>query len=96
LVIGSTANPAYGISFWLNNKGIGPGGDSGRGRAAGETIGAGISDTAKDLFMAAGAANQRLYIIPSLDLVIVRQGQFGQYDDREFLRLLLTGKAAGN
>jgi len=44
-----------------------------------------------DLFMAAGAANQRLYIIRSLDLVIVRQGQLAKYDDAEFLKRLLLG-----
>ena len=53
----------------------------------------GITDEAKDLFMAAGAGNQRLYIIPSLDLVVVRQAQFGSWDDREFLTRLLTGKS---
>jgi CubicO group peptidase (beta-lactamase class C family) len=43
-----------------------------------------------DIYMAAGAANQRLYIIPSLDMVIVRQGRMTRYDDRKFLSLLLT------
>jgi hypothetical protein len=52
----------------------------------------GISDGVQDLFMAAGAANQRLYIIPSLDMVIVRQGQLAQFSDREFLSKLLQGK----
>ena len=40
----------------------------------------------------AGAGNQRLYIIASLDIVEVRQGAFGQWDDREFLSKLLLGK----
>ena len=54
-----------------------------------------------DLFMAAGAGGQRLYIIPSMELVIVRQyprvierkwGQRrrgGPYSDVEFLLTLL-------
>jgi hypothetical protein len=42
--------------------------------------------------MAAGAGNQRLYIIPSKDLVVVRYGNFGSYDDREFLGRLIFGK----
>ena len=35
--------------------------------------------------MAAGAGNQRLYVIPSEDMVVVRFGAFGDYDDREFV-----------
>jgi hypothetical protein len=47
----------------------------------------GISpDLPKDLFMAAGAGKQRLYVIPSLDLVIVRQGRQARFDDRDFLK----------
>lgn len=121
-ITGTKANPAYGITFWLNKPGgTGPGGNAiggangnagGTGERAGgrggllrerlrerlggrqntdDVIGAeGITGKGpKDLYMAAGAGNQRLYIIPSLDLVIVRQGRFAQYDDREFLGLLL-------
>lgn len=46
----------------------------------------------QDLFMAAGAGDQRLYIIPSLDMVTVRQAVFGRWDDREFIARLLTAK----
>lgn len=50
----------------------------------------GISaDLPKDLYLAAGAGKQRLYIIPSLDLVIVRQGRQSRFDDGEFLKRLL-------
>lgn len=94
LVKSSPANPAYGISFWLNHPGIGPGGARARRTAADETIGSGVSDEFKDLFMAAGAANQRLYIIPSLDMVVVRQGRLWRWDDREFISRLLLGKPA--
>jgi hypothetical protein len=45
-----------------------------------------------DLFMAAGAGNQRLYVIKSQDMVVVRFGLFGGWDDREFISKLLTGK----
>ena len=92
LVIGSTANPAYGISFWLNHEGKNPLGMSTRRGVGSEIIENGITDGARDLFMAAGAGNQRLYIIPSLDIVVVRQGAFGQWNDREFLSKLLLGK----
>lgn len=92
LVIGSKANPAYGITFWLNHEGVNPQGRP-LGRGAVDDISQnGIAEGAKDLFMAAGAGNQRLYIIRSQDLVIVRQGRFGQWEDRDFLMRLLLGK----
>lgn len=92
LVIGSKENPAYGISFWLNHPGKDP-----RGKPTnigpGSEIGAsGITDGAADLYMAAGAGNQRLYIIPSMDMVIVRQGAFGPWNDGTFMSKLLLGK----
>lgn len=92
LSVGTKTNPAYGISFWLNQTGgSGPGGRAIGGNAR-NSIKDGIANGVSDLFMAAGAGNQRLYVIRSLDMVIVRQGAFGEWDDREFLETLLTGK----
>lgn len=88
LVVGSKTNPAYGLTFWLNAKGTGPSGNE-RMNVGGEVPGGGKP---LDLFMAAGAGNQRLYVIKSQDLVIVRFGMFGGWDDREFISKLLTGK----
>ncbi len=49
-----------------------------------------------DLVAACGAGKQRLYVIPSLKLVVVRQGGLSQgFNDTEFLSLLLRGKSAG-
>lgn len=92
LVIGSKANPAYGITFWLNHPGKNPMGREIGGGDSSEVSKGGFSDGVGDLFMAAGAANQRLYIIPSLDMVIVRQGRMAKFDDREFLGRLLFGR----
>lgn len=93
LVIGSKTNPAYGLTFWLNHEGEDPRGRPTRTRSNMENIRQnGVIKGVKDLYMAAGALNQRLYIIPSLDLVIVRQSRQGQFDDREFLEKLLFGK----
>lgn len=108
LYVGSKANPNYGITFWLNrsNSGIadvsdGAGARGGRlrgllGENESETtalskngIGAGLD---RNIFMAAGAGKQRLYVIPSLDLVIVRQGRQSRFDDGEFLPRLITGR----
>lgn len=88
--VGTKANPAYGISFWLNEPGISPSGNKIAARAEFGANGVNKS-VAKDLFTAAGLGNQRLYVIRSLDLVIVRQGNFGEFDDQEFLGRLILG-----
>lgn len=88
LTAGTKANPAYGITFWLNRDGFDP-----RGQTQLMRIEKTDGEEIKDLYMAAGAGNQRLYIIPSRDLVVVRYGNFGSYDDREFLGRLIFGKA---
>lgn len=63
--------------------------DMGTTRMSKKGLGANVPP---DTFMAAGAANQRLYVIPSMDMVVVRQGQLARYDDNEFLSLLLFGE----
>ncbi len=50
-------------------------------------------DVPSDMFMAAGALNQRLYIIPSRDLVVLRFAIGGTWSDNEFLKRLLDVKA---
>lgn len=47
-----------------------------------------------DLFMAAGGGGQRLYVLPSQDLVVVRVGRAdASWNDAEFLARLLDGRA---
>ena len=46
-------------------------------------------DAPRDLVACIGSGYQRLYVIPSLDLVVVRQGNGGRFSDARFLRLLL-------
>ena len=85
LTVGSKTNPAYGMTFWLNAKGTGPSGGE-RMNIGGEISGGGKP---LDLFMSAGAGNQRLYVIKSQDLVVVRFGMFGAWEDTEFIRGLV-------
>lgn len=92
LVVGSSANPAYGITFWLNHPGKDPMGRPTKIGPVSEISEKGISAGVPDLFMAAGALNQRLYVIPSQDMVVVRQGGLAMWNDREFLSKLLLGK----
>jgi CubicO group peptidase (beta-lactamase class C family) len=92
---GTTQNPAYGLTWWLKK----PVPDSIIHQIPilqhemGEIL---WSDwLPNDLFMAAGAGKQRLYVIPSLKLVIVRLGKFLRsrtFSDAKFLDLLLRGR----
>lgn len=92
---GSRANPGYGLSFWLLREGL-----VAPGRNAGIEIDGALSARFGGISMAAGAGNQRLYLVPALDLVIARQAtgilralrrRAGgpQWSDAEFLRLAL-------
>lgn len=62
-------NPAYGYLSWLNGKNsfIQPG-------LSISFPGAIVPDAPSDMYMAAGKNEQRIYVVPSLDLVVVRQG----------------------
>jgi len=107
LIKGSKANPNYGVTFWLNRssnrKANIASSTSGRmerlmrrfsivpetERISKNGLGKNLP---KDMFLAAGAGKQRLYIIPSKNLVIVRQGNPSRFDDGKFLNRLLFGK----
>lgn len=65
--VGSKVNPAYGVSWWLP----GVGGYGPRGTTSDFSTHA--AELPKDLVIAAGAGFQRLYVIPSCGLTIVRQ-----------------------
>jgi hypothetical protein len=93
---GSRANPGYGLSWWLLRDGLIP-----PGRNAGLEIDAALADRLGGVSMATGAGNQRLYLLPALELVIVRQAtgilqalmrrdSGPRWSDAEFLRLVAT------
>lgn len=93
---GSNANCAFGMGFW-NNAMAAAGGREldvedalepkwNRQNWRGACI---CRDAPSDLVAAVGSGYQRLFVIPSLQLAVVRQGTFGRFSDAQFLRLLL-------
>jgi CubicO group peptidase (beta-lactamase class C family) len=67
--VGTTANPRYGLTFWLKGSGRAP----------------------DDLVMARGRGAQILYVIPSLELVVVQLAETEQFDETILLQRLLAG-----
>ena len=93
LFIGHYANPAYGLGFWLNRPPPSP-----RLQPMTDLQLAIDGDQLypggpKDLVAAIGSEKQRLYMVPSLDLVIVRFGNEAAFSDGDFLSRLLTGRS---
>lgn len=101
---GSKANPAYGLTFWLNSTSqvgarvadvIAKQGRGSRSDVAAVSAHGIYPEGGSNLVMAAGAGQQRLYIIPAHKMVVVRQANRGfpprdsSLSDAEFLRLLL-------
>ncbi|NBB15164.1 serine hydrolase [Caulobacter sp. SLTY] len=73
---GTGVNPAYGLTWWLARPGgFGP-------RTAPVDFTDGSATLPADLRMAAGAGKQRLYILPSCGLTVVRQAMFNLRDAR--------------
>lgn len=87
--VGTKANPGYGLCWWLNR----PGTRTPRDVDFGDR-GQFFPGGPRDAVMAAGLGQQRLYVIPSLDLVIVRQGRMSRFRDSEFLTRLVYGRSA--
>ena len=90
--------PAYGLTVWLNAPDVDPDGDFAAQAPPSLYVdgpGGAIYDGGPpDLFMAAGLFNQRLYLVPSMNLAVVRLGRADrQWNDAEFLARLLDGRA---
>jgi CubicO group peptidase (beta-lactamase class C family) len=92
---GSPANRAYSLGWW-NNLAAPRGREFDFERAltprwsAQEWSNATMCrDAPPDLVACIGSRYQRLYVIPSLQLVVVRNGNGRSFSDAQFLRLLL-------
>lgn len=93
---GTSANPGYGLSWWLIRPGLtGPDPRAGVNAA---NFGQDLFD--EDIVMAAGAGNQRCYLLRKRGLVVVRQAdgimegllrrQRVEWSDAEFLRRVIA------
>ena len=98
---GTKANPAFGMGFW-NNRAAGPGAREfdiedmlERDWWKQEWHSTCLSREAPtDMIASVGSGYQRLIVIPSMELIIVRLGQDAKFSDGDFLRILLGRRAA--
>ena len=90
---GTAANPAYGRTWWLRRPVPAALRRTNRIVASEWADAADAGRLPADLVAALGAGKQRLYIIPSRKLVIVRLAAFGGrgFSDLRFLDLILNG-----
>jgi hypothetical protein len=91
----SSVRTGYGLTFWLNQQA--PNGreadmermlDLSWERAEWRNV-CMCRDAPADTVVAVGSHYQRLFVIPSLNAIIVRQGSDGNFSDARFLRLVL-------
>jgi CubicO group peptidase (beta-lactamase class C family) len=92
---GSQANPSYGLTFWLNQQApTVQEADMERmlDLSWQSTQWNGVcvcKDAPADMVVALGSGYQRLFVIPSMKAIIVRQGSNAKFSDAHFLRLIL-------
>jgi CubicO group peptidase (beta-lactamase class C family) len=95
---GTGANPAFNMGFWNNSQA----GRLGREVDVEKMLehkwpeqdwhrACLCRDAPDDLMAAIGSGQQRMYIVPSQSLVVVRQGRDSGFSDATFLRLLFRG-----
>ena len=98
---GSRANPSYGMTLWLNRQA--PNGREidyekeldlkwQRARWGGTCF---SRAAPPDMVVALGSNYQRLFIIPSMNALIVRQGMSAKFSDAHFLRLVFGTLSQG-
>ena len=93
---GTNANPAFGMGFWINRSA----GPDAREFDIEDMLERDwwnqewrdiclCRDAPPDTIASVGSGYQRLIVIPSMELVIVRLGKNARFSDGEFLRILL-------
>ncbi len=85
--------PRFGLTIWLGGREP----DPTRASDASGPEAAARGRAPADLAMAAGAGNQRLYVIPSLELVVARFGRDDrEWRDPDFIALITAAAASPN
>jgi CubicO group peptidase (beta-lactamase class C family) len=72
-------NPSYGYLWWLNGKS--------KYMLPGEQTvypGTLVPNAPSDMFAAMGAADQRIYVVPGKNMVVIRMGEASNPDDPDF------------
>jgi CubicO group peptidase (beta-lactamase class C family) len=95
---GSEANRAFSLGWW-NNRAVPNGQEfdfenmlARKWQRQNWTRACICRDAPADLVLCIGSGRQRLYVIPSLEVVVVRHGAGGSFSDAAFLRRLLLGR----
>lgn len=99
LASGTSANRMYALGFWLNRRAALPGareiaveGVIGEARDPSFWRDGCLSRAAPDDLVAmVGTRGQRVYVVPSMDLVVIRQGNGAGFSDASFLSALFGG-----
>jgi len=93
---GSHANPMFGMGFWLNRTAS----DDAREVDVEKMLNIPwqredwhnaclCQDAPHDMIAAIGSEYQRMFLFPSMNLIVVRQGREAAFSDAKFLRLIL-------
>mgnify|MGYP003675061770 CR=1 FL=1 len=84
-----TLNPSYGKLWWINGQSV---------LRDGEWVTGGLVPSAPaDMYSALGALGKKLYVVPSLDLVVTRLGDTPEKDfDQKFWQKLMAASPTGN
>lgn len=94
---GTRANPGYGLTFWLNTRARRFGSFEMDAEEALDRWPTGsalwrraclASEAPRDMVEMIGSHNQRVYVVPSMQLVIVRMGAGDTFKDGDFWRRL--------
>jgi len=91
---GTERNPAFGMGFWLNHEA--PGGRPVNVEDNLEPKWSSVDwsnaclcrEAPRDLFVSLGSMGQRLYVVPSQDMIALRFSAGSRFSDADFLRLL--------
>lgn len=99
----SSTNPAYGLTWWF----LGGGDESNTEAANGKNLGLKAKRVLEerrslnfrppaDTVAAMGKGRNRCYVMPSLELVVIRMGdsEGREFSDNEFLAKLLSTRAS--